>query len=34
MKEIEKNYVECKFNNRVGNNPITISFIISNFFVS
>ena len=24
----ETNCVECKFNNRVGNNPITISFII------
>ncbi len=33
MKEIKKNYVECKFKNRVGNNPVTISFIISNFYV-
>lgn len=33
MKEIKKNYFECNFKNNVGNDPVVITFIISNFFV-
>lgn len=33
IKEIKKNYFECEFKNNLGNNPVLISFIISNFFI-